>query len=48
MCTYECAGSFNRIICIIHLLYVDILQSFAEQQTSEGFAIITRKSEEAK
>lgn len=48
MCTHECACSFNKIICIIRLLYLDILQSFAEQKISEGFAIIIGKSEKTK
>lgn len=48
MCTHECAYSFNKIICISHLLCLDILQSFAEQQISEGFAIIIGTSEKTK
>lgn len=48
MCTHERAYSSNKIICISHLLYLDTLQSFAEQQISEGFAIIIGKSEKTK
>lgn len=39
MCIHECACSCNKIICIIHLLYLDVLQAFAEPRVS-GFAII--------
>lgn len=42
MCIHECACSCNKIICIIHLLYLDVLQAFAEPRVS-GFAIIVGK-----